>query len=625
MAGAPCFLARARPRPAATAVVVVAPHPDDEVLGVGGLLRLLGRPRAEVVVVAVTDGEASHPGSPDPHARPTWPSPGSRERADALRLLGVDARPRASGSACRTATSPRPRPSSSRRCATCCARPTGASRPGAATAIRTTRRPAALPRRPRDRGRAPDCSKYPIWTWHWAEPDDARVPWDRARRVRLPPAARPAQAAAAAELRQPDRAAVRRTRPTPPSCRRTVLAPAARAVRDGVRVTLRRRLLRPDVRGLRGPWGFADRWYEQRKYALTVASLPRPRYRRAFEIGCSVGVLTALLGERCGELLAVDVAAAAVASRPSAARRTSAGHVEHARGARGLAGRAVRPGRALRGRLLLRPATTSPSASTGVRRARTGRRTCWRCTGGIRSPTTRWAATRCTRPRRRAAAGPDRPARGGRLPARGLRTGRQRRARWRRRPGSHEGVASADRTGRRRRPGARRAGLARRLPARALASPPRGVTCRSTSSSSPTRARDATAEAARAAGVRVVEIGARNVGGARAAGWSLLAPEPAAPGAGWRRPMPTPWYRRDWLRADGGAMPTRAGTPSRVGVQLPDWAAAGRRRTSRRAWQADYAGEPAPVHGANLGVRAVALRTPSAACRRANSPRTPAW
>jgi SAM-dependent methyltransferase len=62
------------------------------------------------------------------------------------------------------------------------------------------------------------------------------------------------------------------------------------------------------------PWGFTERWYEKRKYALTVASLPRRRYRRGLEAGCSIGVLSALLGERCDALLAVDVAEAAVRS-----------------------------------------------------------------------------------------------------------------------------------------------------------------------------------------------------------------------------------------------------------------------------------------------------------------------
>ena len=55
------------------------------------------------------------------------------------------------------------------------------------------------------------------------------------------------------------------------------------------------------------PWGFSSREYERRKYALTIASLPRPRYRSAFEPGCSIGVLTELLAARCDDLLATDV------------------------------------------------------------------------------------------------------------------------------------------------------------------------------------------------------------------------------------------------------------------------------------------------------------------------------
>ena len=45
------------------------------------------------------------------------------------------------------------------------------------------------------------------------------------------------------------------------------------------------------------PWGFRTRWYEERKFALTMAALPRRRYRRVFEPGCSVGMLTRLLAE----------------------------------------------------------------------------------------------------------------------------------------------------------------------------------------------------------------------------------------------------------------------------------------------------------------------------------------
>jgi protein-L-isoaspartate O-methyltransferase len=60
------------------------------------------------------------------------------------------------------------------------------------------------------------------------------------------------------------------------------------------------------------PWGFTDRWYEQRKYALTLAALSRPRYRSVFEPGCSIGILSAQLALRCDRLLSVDLVESAV-------------------------------------------------------------------------------------------------------------------------------------------------------------------------------------------------------------------------------------------------------------------------------------------------------------------------
>ncbi|MFB7908335.1 SAM-dependent methyltransferase [Kitasatospora sp. NPDC056076] len=54
------------------------------------------------------------------------------------------------------------------------------------------------------------------------------------------------------------------------------------------------------------PWQLAHRWYEHRKYALTLAALPQQQYCSAFEPGCSVGVLSAQLAERCQTLLACD-------------------------------------------------------------------------------------------------------------------------------------------------------------------------------------------------------------------------------------------------------------------------------------------------------------------------------
>lgn len=55
------------------------------------------------------------------------------------------------------------------------------------------------------------------------------------------------------------------------------------------------------------PWSFQTSEYEARKYANTIATLPKERYRHAFEIGGSIGVLTQLLAKRCDSLLSVDV------------------------------------------------------------------------------------------------------------------------------------------------------------------------------------------------------------------------------------------------------------------------------------------------------------------------------
>src|SRR5687768_8056870 len=55
-------------RPASTVMsfgptLVVAPHPDDESLGCGGALALLGRAGLPVWLLFVSDGAGSHPGS----------------------------------------------------------------------------------------------------------------------------------------------------------------------------------------------------------------------------------------------------------------------------------------------------------------------------------------------------------------------------------------------------------------------------------------------------------------------------------------------------------------------------------------------------------------------------------
>ena len=74
------------------------------------------------------------------------------------------------------------------------------------------------------------------------------------------------------------------------------------------------------------PWNLRNGWYERRKRSLTLAALPRERYRNAFEPGCANGELPAELATRCDSLLAVDLHERAV----HAARQRVA-HAPHVR------------------------------------------------------------------------------------------------------------------------------------------------------------------------------------------------------------------------------------------------------------------------------------------------------
>lgn len=169
-------------------VVVVAPHPDDEVLGVGGTLAVWASEGTEVAVVAVTDGEGSHPGSPtltpaamaDARAeerRAAMAALGIEPAVDRLRLPdgAVDADDVADGVAAilrpaDTVVAPVTGDGHPDHDATAAGAGTAAARVGSA------------------------CWRYPVWLWHWARPGD--VSFDGARRLRLPGTAVRAKAAA---------------------------------------------------------------------------------------------------------------------------------------------------------------------------------------------------------------------------------------------------------------------------------------------------------------------------------------------------------------------------------------------------------------------------------------------
>ncbi|HEX6257656.1 MAG TPA: PIG-L family deacetylase [Euzebyales bacterium] len=68
--------------------VVVSPHPDDEALGVGGTIWTLVQYGWTVDVVAVTDGEGSHPATPERSASDLASTRRAEQRA-AMDVLGV--------------------------------------------------------------------------------------------------------------------------------------------------------------------------------------------------------------------------------------------------------------------------------------------------------------------------------------------------------------------------------------------------------------------------------------------------------------------------------------------------------------------------------------------------------
>ncbi len=155
-------------------LVVVAPHPDDETLGAGGLIHSCRQAGREVVVVAVTDGEAADPEADD-RARRTL---GQRRRAEqrkAVRRLGVEETRlhRLSFGDGELATSvndvaARLTPLLDAR-STVAVTLSGDGHPDHAATAKAAHRAAAAA------GCA--CLEYPIWAWHWNEPGATDLPW----------------------------------------------------------------------------------------------------------------------------------------------------------------------------------------------------------------------------------------------------------------------------------------------------------------------------------------------------------------------------------------------------------------------------------------------------------------
>lgn len=321
---------------AAMRFVVVAAHPDDETLGAGGFVASLLASGASVDVILCTAGEGSHPASPT-HPPEKLAAVRLEEFAAGLAALGLEEHWQFLGLPDRGL---------------------GGHSAVIAEAIR-----AAVRRHPVEPDRlmlvapyradghadhdalgavAADIARedghglleYPIWYWHWAGP--GHPDWQDWVRCHLDLPAR------AAKERAMDAHATQ-TRP---------LSPAA-----GDEVLLNEDFLRHFSRGYEmfawtpprepaavrrssdaelifdgvhtraeDPWDYDTSWYERRKRALTLASLPEESYPAGLEVGCSIGALTAELARRCRSLLAVD--ASGVAARKAAARLAGSPHVQ---------------------------------------------------------------------------------------------------------------------------------------------------------------------------------------------------------------------------------------------------------------------------------------------------------
>jgi LmbE family N-acetylglucosaminyl deacetylase len=161
-------------------VAVVAAHPDDEVLGAGGTIALLAAAGVRVRLVAVTDGEGSHPDA-DPAAIARTRV---EETAAALGLLGASGIEVVRLGFPDTGLAGREDELAGVLGELC----TGFGvclAPWEADAHADHEAAGRAARRAGHRAGA-QVLTYPIWMWHWGRPGDRRVPWDRARQVRLP-------------------------------------------------------------------------------------------------------------------------------------------------------------------------------------------------------------------------------------------------------------------------------------------------------------------------------------------------------------------------------------------------------------------------------------------------------
>lgn len=164
-------------------LVVVAPHPDDEVLACGALLHTHAIRGGQCLVVAVTDGEASHRGCPG-HDAAALAEQRRQERCTGLQRLGLP--PRA------MMRLGLPDGDVQGYGEELLARLSALLGPGDVV-LTTWRRDGHPDHEACGRAAALACHgqgatllEAPVWMWHWAEPWDPLVDWTRLAGVGVP-------------------------------------------------------------------------------------------------------------------------------------------------------------------------------------------------------------------------------------------------------------------------------------------------------------------------------------------------------------------------------------------------------------------------------------------------------
>jgi LmbE family N-acetylglucosaminyl deacetylase len=172
-----------------SSAVILAAHPDDEVLGAGGTIARLAARGCRLRLIAATDGESSHPGHPDPAA---LAERRTRETRAALQALGATDTEVIRLGLPDAGLTGRHDEIAARLAGMLdgfdiCLAPWEHDARGdheaAGRAIRQADVPACF---------------YPVWMWHWARPGDSRVPWAHAQRIAVPPPTRGQKQAAIA-------------------------------------------------------------------------------------------------------------------------------------------------------------------------------------------------------------------------------------------------------------------------------------------------------------------------------------------------------------------------------------------------------------------------------------------